>query len=117
MSYFCKWVLEIHARGSTFPPCVNTVCPFWEPFVLFPAPLGDLRLLGRQILLDGKGEDQRSADVKLYLPCVTLEVFLVWLSLHVCCCLDWRKTTYFCARTVMLGEFAASLEKGEADRA
>lgn len=49
-------------------------------------------------------------DVKLYLPCVTLEVFLVWLSLHVCCCLDWRKTTYFCARTVMLGEFAASLE-------
>ena len=49
-------------------------------------------------------------DVKLYLPCVILEVFLVWLSLHVCCCLDWRKTTYFCARTVMLGEFAASLE-------
>lgn len=49
-------------------------------------------------------------DVKLYLPCVTLEVFLVWLSLHVCCRLGWRKTTYFCARTVMLGEFAASLE-------
>ena len=49
-------------------------------------------------------------DVKLYLPCVAFEMFLVWLSLHVCCRLDWRKTTYFCARTVMLGEFAASLE-------
>lgn len=49
-------------------------------------------------------------DVRLYLPCVLLETFLVWLSLQVCCKMDWKKTTYVCARVMMLGEFAASLE-------
>lgn len=49
-------------------------------------------------------------DVKLYLPCILFETFLVWLSLFVCCKMDVKKTTYFCVRTVMLGEFAASLE-------
>lgn len=49
-------------------------------------------------------------DVTLYLPCILFETFLVWLSVYVCCKMDWKKTTYFCVRVVMLGEFAASLE-------
>lgn len=48
--------------------------------------------------------------VQWYLPCVVFETFLVWLSLRLCCNMNWKKTTYFCARAVMLGEFAASLE-------
>lgn len=49
-------------------------------------------------------------DVRFYIPCVLFEIFLVWLSLYVNCRMDWKKTTYFCARAMMLGEFAASLE-------
>ncbi len=48
--------------------------------------------------------------VQWYIPCVLFETFLVWLSLFVCCKMDWKKTTYICARAMMLGEFAASLE-------
>ncbi|MDD6201167.1 MAG: GHKL domain-containing protein [Firmicutes bacterium] len=49
-------------------------------------------------------------NVKFYLPSVLFEMFLVWLSLFLCCRMDWKRTTYFCIRTMMLGEFAASLE-------
>lgn len=49
-------------------------------------------------------------DVAWYIPCVLFEIFLVWLSLFVNCKMDWKQTTYFCARAMMLGEFAASLE-------
>ena len=48
--------------------------------------------------------------VQYYIPCVLFEIFLVWLSIFLCCDMDWKRTTYFCARAVMLGEFAASLE-------
>ena len=48
-------------------------------------------------------------DVVFYVPCVLFEIFLVWLSLFVNCRLDWKQTTYFCARAMMLGEFASSL--------
>ncbi len=48
--------------------------------------------------------------VQWYIPCVMFETFLVWLSLFLCCKMDWKKTTYICARAMMLGEFAASLE-------
>lgn len=48
-------------------------------------------------------------DVAFYVPCVLFEIFLMWLSLFVNCRLDWKQTTYFCARAMMLGEFAASL--------
>lgn len=49
-------------------------------------------------------------EVQYYIPCVLFEVFLVWLSLYLCCDMDWKRTTYFCARAMILGEFAASLE-------
>lgn len=49
-------------------------------------------------------------DVQYYIPCVLFEIFLVWLSLYLCCDMSWKRTTYFCARALMLGEFAASLE-------
>ena len=49
-------------------------------------------------------------DVAFYIPCVLFETFLVWLSLFINCKMDWKKTTYFCVRAMMLGEFAASLE-------
>ncbi len=49
-------------------------------------------------------------DVRFYVPCVLFEIFLVWLSLYVNCKIDWKQATYFCARAMMLGEFAASLE-------
>lgn len=48
--------------------------------------------------------------VQWYIPCVLFETFLVWLSLFVCCKIDWKKATYICARAMMLGEFSASLE-------
>lgn len=48
--------------------------------------------------------------VEYYIPCVLFEVFLMWLTLYLCCDMNWKRTTYFCARALMLGEFAASLE-------
>ena len=71
---------------------------------LVAAQLGFLLILGAfMVSTDG-------IDVSLYIPCVLFETFLVWLSLRVCCRMDWKKTTYFCTRTMMLGEFAAALE-------
>ena len=45
-----------------------------------------------------------------YFPCVAVEIFLLWLSIYVCCRMDWKKALYFCIRAFLLGEFATSLE-------
>lgn len=31
-----------------------------------------------------------------YFPCVAAEIFLLWLSIYVCCRMDWKKALYFC---------------------
>lgn len=48
--------------------------------------------------------------VVLFIPCVLLEIFILWLSIYICCDFSWRNATYFCIRAFILGEFAASLE-------
>ncbi len=48
--------------------------------------------------------------VALFVPCVLIEIFILWLSIYVCCDMDWKKAAYFCVRVFILGEFAASLE-------
>lgn len=45
-----------------------------------------------------------------FLPCVAFYVFLMLLFIKVCCDIDWAKAGYFCARSFIMGEFAASLE-------
>ena len=49
-------------------------------------------------------------DQRLYIPCVAMELFLLWLSICASCRMDAAKATYFTIRAFFLGEFAASLE-------
>lgn len=49
-------------------------------------------------------------DVVLFIPCILLDVLMMYLCLKVCCDMDWKKAVYFCVRTFILGEFAASFE-------
>ncbi|MDC7287529.1 ATP-binding protein [Blautia schinkii] len=48
--------------------------------------------------------------VKWFIPCVLTEIGLIWLPIHLCCEMDWRKSAYFCIRAFILGELAASLD-------
>lgn len=48
--------------------------------------------------------------VRWFIPCVLTEIGLLWLSIHTCCDMDWRKSAYFCIRAFILGELAASLD-------
>lgn len=45
-----------------------------------------------------------------FFPCVLFYVFLMFLSIWLCCGMTPLKAGYFCARAFILGEFAASLE-------
>lgn len=49
-------------------------------------------------------------DIVLFLPCILLDVLMMFLCLKICCDMDWKKAAYFCVRTFILGEFAASIE-------
>ena len=49
-------------------------------------------------------------DQRLFIPCILMEFFLLWLSICVACRMDAVKVTYFAIRAFFLGEFAASLE-------
>lgn len=46
----------------------------------------------------------------LFIPCMLVDVFLIFLMIHSCCSMPLLNTVYFTAQTFMLGEFAASLE-------
>lgn len=48
-------------------------------------------------------------NVVFFIPCMAVEIFLIWLSIYLCCKMDWRKAAYFCIRAFILGELAASL--------
>ncbi|WP_243134812.1 ATP-binding protein [Murimonas intestini] len=48
--------------------------------------------------------------VKWFIPCVLAEIGILWLSIHTCCDMDWKKSAYFCTRVFILGELAASLD-------
>lgn len=48
--------------------------------------------------------------VRLFIPCMAVEIGLIWLSIHLTCEMDWRKSAYFCVRAFILGELAASLD-------
>ena len=49
-------------------------------------------------------------DIVLFLPCILLDVLMMFLCLKICCDMDWKKAAYFCVRAFILGEFAASIE-------
>lgn len=66
--------------------------------LLFFITLGSFILVTDQIM------------VALFVPCVLIEIFILWLSIYACCEMDWKKAAYFCVRVFILGEFAASLE-------
>ena len=48
-------------------------------------------------------------EVVFFIPCMLVEVFMLWLSIYLCCEMDWKKAAYFCIRAFILGELAASL--------
>ncbi len=48
-------------------------------------------------------------NVVFFIPCMAVEIFLIWLSIYLCCRMDRRKAAYFCIRAFILGELAASL--------
>ena len=48
--------------------------------------------------------------VRWFIPCVLAEIGLIWLCIHICCDMDWKKSAYFCTRAFILGELAASLD-------
>lgn len=48
--------------------------------------------------------------IVLFIPCILLDVFMILLCLKICCDIGWKKAAYFCVRTFILGEFAASIE-------
>lgn len=81
---------------------------------LNPRRFKGIRLVGIQLLfLLALGSFMIATDqiaVMYFIPCVLFEIFILWLSLYVCCDMGWRNVTYFCIRAFILGEFAASLE-------
>lgn len=48
--------------------------------------------------------------VEWFVPCILVEIFILWLFIYACCDMDKKKAAYFCVRAFILGEFAASLE-------
>lgn len=62
------------------------------------------------VLLTGFMTATDDIYIGLFIPCVLFSVFLLFLSLLVCCDVDWVKAGYFCVRVFILGELAASLE-------
>lgn len=48
-------------------------------------------------------------NVIFFIPCMAVEIFIIWLSIYMCCKMDWKKSAYFCIRAFILGELAASL--------
>lgn len=48
-------------------------------------------------------------NVIFFIPCMAVEVFIIGLSLYLCCKMNRKKAAYFCVRAFILGELAASL--------
>lgn len=48
--------------------------------------------------------------IYFFLPCELFSVFLMYVTIYVCCDISAKKAGYFCARAFIFGEFAASLE-------
>lgn len=49
-------------------------------------------------------------NVVYFIPCMLIEIFMLWMSIYLCCEMDWKKAAYFCIRAFILGELAASLD-------
>ena len=49
-------------------------------------------------------------DVIYYFPCIALDVAIVFFTIRLVTGMEWKKSAYFTVRTIVLGEFAASLE-------
>lgn len=49
-------------------------------------------------------------NVIFFIPCMAVEVFIIGLSLYLCCKMNRKKAAYFCVRAFILGELAASLK-------
>lgn len=47
--------------------------------------------------------------IYLFIPCVLVVIYLMFLLIMVCCDMKLMKVGYFCIRAFILGEFAASL--------
>lgn len=45
-----------------------------------------------------------------FIPCIVLDILLIFLFMKLCCKVTWYKAAYYGVRAFLLGEFAASLE-------
>lgn len=68
---------------------------------LTPA-LGLVGLVGFMVSTDG-------INSLFFVPCILLDVAMIFAIIYHSCEINWRKAVYFTARAFMLGEFAASL--------
>ncbi len=48
-------------------------------------------------------------SVIFFIPCMIINVLLIWLPIYLCCHMSKRKAAYFTVRAFILGELAASL--------
>ena len=73
-----------------------------------------IRLLGIQLLFFLiLGSFMIATDqimVALFVPCILIEISIMWFLIYASCDMDKKTAAYFCIRAFILGEFAASLE-------